>query len=116
MFEFDVDREEELDLSGIAKDVSDFGENAEARLGRAVKSERASHRYQNRSTDAENSTRLSVVSDGENDLTLDAEMSVEYASYLQKNGWSEFESKVRKALGAIDDDAAALHHIRHRVK
>ena len=68
----------------------------------AVDNERRSHKYQNRSGDAEKGTRARATTNG-----ATAEMDVPYAGYLNAGGWSEFDVWMERAdfeiLEALDD-------------
>lgn len=73
------------------------------RLERAVATERASHRYTNRTGAAENSTQVRGQAVGV-DVDIDVVMDVHYASYLKEGGWHMFDQRVQLALAANDSD------------
>lgn len=90
-----------------------FPKRAEGILRSAIARERETHRYQNRTGDAEASTQLLVIADnGSGDLHLRARMGVFYASYLQKNRWSKFESFVARAKRLIEAAAKKVNEAR----
>jgi hypothetical protein len=89
-------------MASDVRAVRRFGSRAEAKMKRAVEKERQSHAYTNRTGAAEAETRVSLVSDdGQGNVEFDAEMAVEYASYLQGK-WSAFDANVEEAIAAID--------------
>ena len=108
-----------VDVSGAirfgernTKALSEFAERCYRRLDSAVRQERAQHRYTNRTGAAELSTQIRGHVVGP-EVDVDVEMGVEYASYLNKDGWSRFERRVRNAFADINtieaqrlDDAA----------
>lgn len=95
-------------MAGDIKAVRRFGTRAEAKMKRAIELERTQHRYTNRTGAAESETRVSIVSDdGQGNVEFDAEMGVEYASYLQGK-WSKFDANVEEAIAAIDEEFGRL--------
>ena len=90
-----------------AKDVTRFVRESKTRLQRAIDAERNNHAYQNRTHNAETNTLLVQVGSGL-DADLRAEMHVDYASFLQKNGWSKFKDLVEAAFKDIDAKARGL--------
>lgn len=77
-------------------------------MRRAIELERANHKYVNRTHAAESETRVVIVSDdGNGNVEFEAEMGVEYASYLQGK-WSQFDENVEKAIAEIDADFEKL--------
>ena len=64
----------------------------QGRVQEAVNNEKASHRYQNRSGDAERYTRAHATSAG-----ATAEMAVPYAQVLNARGFSEFDIWMERA-------------------
>lgn len=94
--------------AGDIRRVKAFGHRAEARMRRAIEKEVAGHKYTNRSGDAERSTRCAIVSDdGQGNVEFEAEMGVDYASYLQGK-WSKFDANVETAIKAIDAEFEKL--------
>lgn len=95
-------------MASDVKAVRRFGTRAEAKMKRAIELERSQHRYTNRTGAAESETRVVVVSDdGRGNVEFDAEMGVEYASYLQGK-WSQFDANVETAIAAIDAEFNSL--------
>jgi hypothetical protein len=111
---FTVDITEDDEGRSAAKAVAAlrrFPKVTAARLRRVVEVEKATHRYRNRTGAAELSTV--AVYDGslytqQGDVDMVIEMAVEYASYLNDSGWSEFDKNVRKALDKIHSDVEKL--------
>ena len=94
-------------LDKTAREPGKFGRTAKSRLQRAVDRERNGHAYQNRTHNAETNTLLLSVGSGD-DVDLRAEMHVEYASFLQRHGWSKFDETIKAALGDIDGESKKL--------
>lgn len=86
--------------------LSEFARRCFARIDSAVKQERGQHRYENRTGAAELSTQVRGHVVGV-DVDVDVEMAVPYASYLNKNGWSLFDRRVKNALGDCNSIEAA---------
>jgi hypothetical protein len=88
------------------KALSDFASRCFRRLDSAVKQERGQHRYTNRTGAAEAATQVHMRATGV-DIDVDVTMGVHYASYLNRDGWSLFDRRVKNALGDINSIEAA---------
>ena len=96
--------EEAGDLKKLARALERFEAKAASIVERAVEREKSGHKYTNRSGDAERLTRFLESAGG----TFGAEMGVEYASYLQRDGWSKFDVEMQRAERAIDKEYESI--------
>lgn len=78
-------RAQTLLVGGVPREI-------QGAVQRAVDNERRSHRYQNRSGDAEKYTRAKATTGG-----ATAEMAVPYAQALNARGFSEFDIWMERA-------------------
>lgn len=90
---------EAKDLAAVRK----FKKRAGNRVFRAVMSEVNGHKYQNRTHKAQDNTDVQIVhEDDAGNIEFIAAMNVEYASYLNESGWSDFDRKVAAAILDVD--------------
>lgn len=60
-------------------------------VSEAARTERLTHPYTNRTGNAQRSTRARITDRSANTLEIEATAGAEYASYLARNGWSDFD-------------------------
>jgi len=90
--------------------LSGFAQRCNDRFERAVATERAQHRYQNRTGAAENSTQVRGQAVGAS-IDIDIVMDVHYASYLERSEFTSFSNRVDLALAACDSDRRHLEKL-----
>jgi hypothetical protein len=77
-------------------------------VSRHVRMERQGHAYTNRTGNAERSTRARIARTS-NAIDIDAEAGADYASYLDRGGWSDFSSLMGEAMAEIDNGVEAIN-------
>lgn len=104
-----------VDISGVQKatkkasaDLGEFVKGMEYELEKAALTERLTHKYQNQTGHLQNSTGAGVVSETDNEIHIDLEMTEEYASYIIKRGFSKFPDHALRAFSRINQNLAAL--------
>ena len=90
-FEIDVSDVLALTADAQAELLREFPRAMAQTIAAAARTERQTHPYTNRTGNAQRSTRARVVSRSANAIEIDAEAGAEYASYLARGGWSDFE-------------------------
>lgn len=71
-------------------------------LQRAANEERNTHRYQNQTGHLQQSTAAHVVSEDSDSFTATLEMGEEYASYVVKRKYSDFDKIAKRAKREVD--------------
>jgi hypothetical protein len=89
--EIDVSEVLALTADAQAELLRDFPRAMAQTVAEAARAERQTHPYTNRTGNAQRSTRASIVSRAANDIEIEAEAGAEYASYLARGGWSDFD-------------------------
>ena len=96
---FEIDVSEVLELSRKAeRELRRFDDRMYGIVQSYVERERDGHKYQNRTHMAE--THTQAVRVGEHEVR--AEMAVDYASYLQRGGWSRFQTLMGQAEARVN--------------
>lgn len=95
-----------------ARAIEAFLEHAYQRMLNVVDTEVATHKYRNRTYNAEHHTMVlggSMFVPEETEITITA--GAKYASYLADGGWSRFDTLGQAALRAIDREAESLKDV-----
>lgn len=95
------------ETAALEKQLDRFEATAERRLRRAVDQERGSHKFVNRTGNAESSMQVDAIRSGDS-VKIVAEMGAEYSSYLERGNWTRFDERVERAFRDIEEDAAKL--------
>lgn len=104
-----------VDITGVTRatkratsDIGEFVTGFEYELEKAALTERLTHRYKNQTGHLQNSTGAGIVSETDNEIHIDLEMTEEYASHIIKRGFSKFPDHALRAFSKINQNLAAL--------
>ena len=104
-----------VDITGVTRarvkasaDIAEFVTGFEHELEKAALTERLTHKYQNQTGHLQNSTGAGVVSQTDNEIHIDLEMTEEYALHIIKRGFSKFPDNALRAFSKINQNLAAL--------